>query len=511
MLVLVLVFFCLVFLNSRRQKNGAQECGLATKKKHKTSQSYKDVFFSPVAIRALESFMVFTAAYAVCGNSFPAGRWSLWLLAVVTVAHLLLEQPRWQLGLLYAQVMHLLYSAATRGEARSSSSWKFIALSEVAILFSFVLACILLPIPEFPALGGRFQTVGVVQRFLPTNMSSSKHQYPVIGVQVFYPSALAAPTRTGAQFLSAPVSSALAKTFDMPNVLFSHMHLATIRALSEAPVAPRQAFVKFPVIFLSHGLAGASGMYAIQACELASHGYVVFVPTHNDGSACLAELPANKAVSYTEGLALRNAETILARQSQLIVRVEEINLLIDTMIASESDSGSGSGWPVSVPFAGRLDIERLGVVGHSFGGATAVVVAHHDKSLARVKALVTQDVWLDPIQPHVLQDATAIPTLHVLSQQWAEWEENMTPLRQFATAAAAAANPNTRMIVFPGTRHSNYADIPLFSPMLSRQFDAIGSHDFVAALADINAAQVEFLDEHVAERKKEHRRLRVHV
>ena len=489
-------------------------------------------------MRPLESYVVYLALYGVWGESAPGARWALWALLLATLAHLLLERPRWQLGLLYGQVAHLLYAAASAtGESSLSSSWTFIALSSLAILATSALAC-LLPIAKFPELSGRFQSVGVVQRFLPTtnggdsDSSTHQHAHPEIGVTVFYPASLVAPTRSGAQFLAPNVLPALAQTLSMPAPVFAHLSLAKIRAVTGLPMAAASATEgipqKFPVLIMSHGLTGVAGMYSMQACELASQGYIVFAPTHNDGSACVAELPLGRSVPYTKGLIYGHPQSVAVRAQQLETRVQEVALLIDTIVAAESGSGpagargkgkgegKGEGWPVDVPFAGRLDTSRLGLVGHSFGGATAVASAARDPR--RVKAVVSHDVWMEPVPAELLASGLkGTPALHTLSQQWFDWTESRDQTVQFAKNSVANANSSsnsnsganvnaghaeesqghTSVLSFPGTRHSNYSDVPLFSQLLSRKLRAIGAQDFRTAMRHINQAQVEFLDKHV--------------
>ena len=58
-----------------------------------------------------------------------------------------------------------------------------------------------------------------------------------------------------------------------------------IPALWQAPLTDSQA--KFPVVILSHGIGGNRTTYSTFCCELASHGYLVAVPEHRDGSASM--------------------------------------------------------------------------------------------------------------------------------------------------------------------------------------------------------------------------------
>lgn len=51
-------------------------------------------------------------------------------------------------------------------------------------------------------------------------------------------------------------------------------------------------------------------------------------------------------------------------------------------------------WPFPVPFAGRLDLTRVGLMGHSFGAATVTLMASKE---TRVKSVVAHDLWTLPL------------------------------------------------------------------------------------------------------------------
>ena len=58
-----------------------------------------------------------------------------------------------------------------------------------------------------------------------------------------------------------------------------------IPVLWQAPVLEGDRM--FPVVIFSHGLGGNRTAYCTFCCELASHGFVVAVLEHRDGSASM--------------------------------------------------------------------------------------------------------------------------------------------------------------------------------------------------------------------------------
>jgi predicted dienelactone hydrolase len=112
----------------------------------------------------------------------------------------------------------------------------------------------------------------------------------------------------------------------------------------------------FPVAVLSHSAGGDWDTHYAQAQHLASHGYVVL---------CLEHIGSNRD-RMTEGFRLmknleamtRDAEEVLARPKDVsfaIARAEEWNRTHEKL-------------------RGKLDLQRVGVMGHSFGAFTTMVV-----------------------------------------------------------------------------------------------------------------------------------------
>jgi predicted dienelactone hydrolase len=107
-----------------------------------------------------------------------------------------------------------------------------------------------------------------------------------------------------------------------------------------------------PVVIISHGLASSPQYFVDYAEYLASHGYVVAVPQHpGSDSQHLQDLKA--------GLSRQIFVT-----SEFMDRPRDITYVIDELERRNEQD-----------FAGKLDLNRVAVVGHSFGGYTALAVA----------------------------------------------------------------------------------------------------------------------------------------
>jgi predicted dienelactone hydrolase len=98
-----------------------------------------------------------------------------------------------------------------------------------------------------------------------------------------------------------------------------------------------------PVLVFSHGLYGSKDGYQVLARFWASHGYAVIQPTHPD--------------SLKEGFK-GQAEAMQAWDE----RPKQISQVIDALATIEEKTGT------------KLDRERIGVGGHSFGAHTSMLV-----------------------------------------------------------------------------------------------------------------------------------------
>lgn len=159
-------------------------------------------------------------------------------------------------------------------------------------------------------------------------------------------------------------------------------------AVRDAPVR-REG--KYPLLIFSHGNGGFRHQNVFQMDHLASHGYLVASPDHT-GNARLAPLPGG-AVGYDRGGRQRSAED----------RPKDVSFLIDRLLL---EARTRESW-----LHARIDPERIGVLGHSFGGYTACRAAAEDR---RIRAIVPMTVamtgFTNPVPP------ASVPTLIFLGK-----------------------------------------------------------------------------------------------
>src|SRR5262245_20510252 len=149
------------------------------------------------------------------------------------------------------------------------------------------------------------------------------------------------------------------------------------------------AKTKRPLVVMSHGLGGSRTTYRYFGNHLASHGYVVIAPTHA-GSDTQSFLDwsrdhrneANKAGATGGGWLLAS----ISDPANLRDRPLDVTFVIDE--AARSDL-----------LKDRIDMERIGVAGHSFGAYTAMAIGGMTMDLPDGKARSLRDPRVKAVLP----------------------------------------------------------------------------------------------------------------
>ncbi len=120
---------------------------------------------------------------------------------------------------------------------------------------------------------------------------------------------------------------------------------------------------RHPLIIFSHGSGGTRFGYTFFVEHMASHGYIVMTADHT-GNARITLLDGEIVPAGGE-----------RRRASATDRPNDVSFLIDEM--TKRNRGADS------RFTGRVDLEKIGATGMSFGGSTTMRVLESDP---RVKA-----------------------------------------------------------------------------------------------------------------------------
>lgn len=204
-------------------------------------------------------------------------------------------------------------------------------------------------------------------------------------VWIWYP-AEAAPSAKVDDYLPAHMRGAVEEDLGpvLGKLLMRDLSKVQAHSLRDVAVSPRQQ--SYPVVLMRAGASAEIWNYTTLAEDLASHGYIVVgfdapYRTHVvafPDARVMKRAPQNNP-ELCEGLGEARLAPCVDRV--LTAWTSDMAFVLDRLQQLNAADSSGQ-------FKGRLDLARVGVFGHSFGGAAAAQFCHDD---SRCKAGINVD------------------------------------------------------------------------------------------------------------------------
>jgi len=246
-----------------------------------------------------------------------------------------------------------------------------------------------------------------------------------------------------------PLIDALESYFKFPPFFLSHLSQIRTNSYDSLPLLPGGPY---PVIVFSHGLNGFRQQSTAQVEELASRGYVVIVP----------EFPyASMITSFSNGdIAYHNpavfppssvSPDVYETGARLLINqwVEDIAFALDFFSQQNADPQS--------PFYQALDLEKIGLFGHSTGGGATIEFCARDP---RCKAGFTEDAFVRPLNIKTLENGTTQPFFYLFSEVW-PFPRNTELFNEYY----AHSRPGSPVTTLSGAAHYDFTQLPTLSPL----------------------------------------------
>jgi len=241
--------------------------------------------------------------------------------------------------------------------------------------------------PRGPHATGTFEEMWIdEQRDEPTTNDPQDKRH--LMVQFWYP-ATVKPNSPRAPYVLHPelYSDEVGKWFPFAKTV------RTTSVLNAPLLAGDQTF---PVVIYNPGGGNPHFTGTSQAEYLASHGYVVVAIGHTglnrierfpDGYAYKLDTgdpePTKAERETMTGADAFRLEVERSAQSMMPLHVQDIRFVLDRLQAMNSKAGNR--------FRGRLDLDRVGSIGWSLGGALSLQASRDEP---RIKAAINLDGWL---------------------------------------------------------------------------------------------------------------------
>ena len=237
--------------------------------------------------------------------------------------------------------------------------------------------------------------------------------------EVWYPAA--------ASHAGQDLSPATQDAFDVPGFSAPRRQAAVRDAAAEPGL--------YPLVAFSHHSGGPRRMATFLTTHLASHGYVVAALDHSEAFVPELRRPPDETASQKAA----RLEAVIAS------RVPDVRFLLDQLLeGGASDS------------AARPDVTRVGLVGHSLGGWTALAVPDVEPRIRAVVALAPGGASQRKpgIIPATLRFEWArdVPTLYLVA-------EDDTSLPVAGMYELFERTPSTRrMVILRRADHMHFMD-----------------------------------------------------
>lgn len=415
-------------------------------------------------MRPLEFCLVALLLASLVAPLFPGAarlRWLAFLPAtsmLVLVLQIVFEHYRWQMLPAYALALGLFVAwlLSLRQQKPTPRRWPLlVGALGLSALLTAAIPPLVLPVPQMPAPGGPYR-VGTATYDLtdPTRdelYTADPADKRELMVQIWYPASPAPGAQTSPWMQQAGnVGPAMASFLGLPSFALDHMVLVQTHSYPNAPIA--SDIDRYPVVVYSHGWNSFRAVNTNQMEALASHGYVAVAIDHSYGAMMTVfddgRVAPNNPAALPEDAppaAYQHAGEVLEQTF-----AGDIRFVLDQL--ERLDAGA-----IDNRFAGRLDMGRVGLFGHSTGGGAITLVCSRDP---RCKAGLGMDAWLEPVPETIIPGPLKQPFMFMRSELWGS-AKNQARLDQLYRQMAG---PGYRLTIL-GTNHFDFTLLPLLSPL----------------------------------------------
>ena len=412
-----------------------------------------------------------------------------------------------------AAVVTMLWGSRTLARTGTTGSrwpvWLAVGLGMLGLVIAGALQ-IIIPVFRFPHPTGPHAIGTLTYHWMDASRAdifiADPNARRELLVQVWYPAdGGASPAHAPYMQDADAVMAAFARIHGIPSFFFSRFKYVTTNAVSGARMASGQG--SYPVLILPVGATGFRQMNTFQVEELASHGYIV-VALDQPGAAANVVLPDGHEVPGVPVLQLQalirpshipgaTAPPLHGRalpaSSIVPFLTQDISFALDQLaLLNQADSNH--------ILTERLDLQRVGSFGVSLGG---IVVSEACLYEPRVRACLMMDA---PMASDVVRAGLAKPSMWITRdaasmrlerERVGGWSEVDIKAHQTSMRAVYASLPGAGYFVqVPGAFHSNFMDVPNWTPLAS-MLNLAGPIDGQRAHDIINAYSLAFFNRHL--------------
>lgn len=321
--------------------------------------------------------LVITTVYALVSSNRADGVHTISrsLLALLLIIQFLWKGFYWQYIPAYLHICLLTIMLNVTKASHRKLQNIGLGVSLVVALMPWML---FLPVPILTKPSGKYAVGTQVFRWVDPSRAEEITKDPFdkrnVIVQAWYPAQKAVNGIHSLYLDGLPTLPAMVSV--LPSFLMDHYDHIDTYAVANA--SPAKAQEKRPVVLFLPGYGAARAFYTSLAVGLASQGYVVLCLDHPYESA-ITQLANGKLATTIENFKPGAPDRLGFMKDRLDIRVADVQFVINQLENKNSSTNN---------FVTSLDLNRIGIAGHSLGGATGAAAMAHD---SRIKAAVNID------------------------------------------------------------------------------------------------------------------------
>lgn len=437
-------------------------------------------------------------------KSKKAGILLSFIALAAVILQLSMEGYRWQMLLTYLTACMFIVTSLlqntnpnSRSRARKLLAYILYSISLISITISGLLA-VYLPVVQLPKPDGDYsvgtRTFHWIDRDRNEEFTVNPSDKRELMVQIWYPAAHQTGGKTSSVFPKEKSAfdqyiQAYASQLRIPSMFLDYWKFYKSNSYEDLTILPAKK--AYPIIIISHGEGTGRILHTSQAEYLASHGYLVAAIDHTYSTIATA-FPDGKVTGIAPE-AMANEKDIYSSGKRMgKVWDEDINYVISKL--EQLNSGKEN-----AEFKGMLDMDHIGLIGHSFGGATAF---HAVQFNPKIKAGVNMDGTLydlslpkDKIKPFMFLRAEDFNTW---TTRYREGSITDTNLKQMITSELQVMKRVLRsgghVMYIEGTAHYNFTDFQLYSKLI-KLTGMTGNIEGSRSAKIINEYVLDFMDQ----------------
>lgn len=268
----------------------------------------------------------------------------------------------------------------------------------------------------------------------------------------------------------------------------------------------------FPLVLFSHGAFGYYQSNTSTYMELASNGYVVISLDHpyhsfftEDTAGQLITVNPNflQEVMYINQDGTPEEEIFELSSKWLEIRTADIKFVLDSVEEAKAKGACQAEWFINsedseqdiLEVLAMADVEKIGLMGHSLGGAASVTVGREREDIDAVidldGTMLGEQLSYENGSYQYYEEAYPIPLFSIDNEEHYLQGDTIDAL--YVNNVVLENALDSKHTYFVGSGHMNFTDLPLLSPVLASMLGT-GTIDETECVKTMNEIILQYFD-----------------